>query len=76
MIKSFNEHIGYLEDEYDPEEIMELVGLPSGLYFQIKRREHSKVQQLVNWSERLNSYVYRDKDYTKILYLLDLPSKE
>jgi len=71
MIKKYNEHIAYLDDEYDPEEIMELVGLPSGLYFEIKRKDHSKVQQFVNWSERLETYVYRDKDYAKIMFLLD-----
>jgi hypothetical protein len=71
MIKKYNEHIAYLNDYYDPEEIMELVGIPSGLYFTIKRKDHTKVQQLVNWSEKLQTYTYRDKDYAKIMFLLD-----
>lgn len=65
------EHIAYLDDEYDPDETLELVGLPSGQYFTIKRRQHSKIQMLVNWSDRLQTYVFRDKDYNKILFLLD-----
>jgi hypothetical protein len=64
------EHIAYLEDEYNPDEIMELVGKPSGLYFEIKRKDQFKVQQWVNWSEKLQMYVYRDKDYDKIIGLL------
>lgn len=75
MIKKFNEHIAYLDD-YDPDETLELVGLPSGVYFTIKRKEHGRVQQLVNWSEKLQTYVYRDKDYDKIVSLLDKPTKD
>jgi hypothetical protein len=74
MIRKYNEHIAYLDDDYDPEEVMELVGRPSGVYFTMKRKDHGKVQQMVNWSEQLQMYVYRDKDYTKIMFLLDKPS--
>ena len=73
MIKNYLEHISYPDyDEYDPDEIIELVGLPSGVFFETKRKNYSKIQRIANWSERLNTYTFRDKDYSKILYLLDL----
>lgn len=73
IIKSYLEHIGYLDDDdYDPDEIIELVGLPSGVFLETKRKNYTKIQQIANWSERLNTYTFRDKDYHKILYLLDL----
>lgn len=72
----YNEHIHYLADEedsdYDPNEIMELVGLPSGLYFTIPRRYYSdKLKGIITWSEKFKMYTYRDKDYTKIMQILD-----
>ena len=39
MIKNYLEHISYPDyDEYDPDEIIELVGLPSGVFFETKRK--------------------------------------
>jgi len=77
MIRTFLEHIAYLDDDgfdYDPDEILPLVGLPSGEYMEIKRKNYGKIQRIANWSERLNAYTFRDKDYKKLLYLLDLPA--
>lgn len=76
MIKKYNEHIAYLDDgdEYDPNEILEVVGIPSGLYFEIKRKSYTNVQEWVNWSEKYQCYIYRDKDYDKIMGLLGLSS--
>jgi len=71
MIKKYLEHIAF-DDDYDPNEIIELVGLPSGLFLETKRKNYSKIQNITNWSERLNTYTFRDENYTKILYLLDL----
>lgn len=74
-MKSFKEHIAYLDDgdfEYDPEEILELVGLPSGEFFQIRRKNYSRVQQWVNWSEKLQSYVFIDRFLPRILENLPL----
>lgn len=70
MIKKYLEHIAF-DDDYDPEEIIELFGLPSGIYLETKRKNHSKIQQICNWSERLNTYTFKDKDYSKILHLSD-----
>ena len=74
MIKKYYEHIAYLEDDYeDPNEVLEIVGLPSGLYFEILRKKYneSNISSVVNWSEKYKCYVYRDKDYSKIMQLLD-----
>jgi hypothetical protein len=67
-LKYIKENVG---DDYDPEETMEMVGLPSGLYFEIKKKEHSKIQNLCNWSDKLRSYTYKDENYNKILFVLD-----
>jgi len=58
--------------DYDPEEILPLVGLPSGEYIEIKRKNYGKIQRIATWSERLHTYTFRDKDYKKLLYLLDM----
>jgi len=75
-LKKYNEHIHYLTDEddadYNPDEIIELVGMPSGMYFTITRKEFKpKLKEFVNWSVNLQMYVYRDKDYSKVMYILD-----
>lgn len=72
----YNEHIHYLTDEedsdYDPNEILELVGLPSGLYMTMFRKEYSlRLKEIITWSENLKMYTYRDKDYSKIMYIID-----
>ena len=76
MIRKYNEHIAYLDDgdDYDPNEILEVVGIPSGLYFEIKRKSYTNVQEWVNWSEKYQCYIYRDKDYDKVMGLLGLTS--
>lgn len=71
MIKKYNEHIAYLEEHDDPNGIVQLVGLPSGEYSEIKRKYYYKIQNIATWSERYKCYTYRDKDYHKIMYLLD-----
>lgn len=75
-LHKYNEHIHYLTDEedldYDPNEIMELVGLPSGLYLTMFRKEYSnKLKEFITWSENIKMYTYRDKDYSKLMYILD-----
>jgi len=83
MILKFNEHIarenyettGFNDSNDDSNETLELVGLPSGEYFTITRKQYNRdprLSQLINWSERLKCYAYRDKDRNKILYLLDI----
>lgn len=73
MIKNYLEHISYPDyDEYDPDEIIELVGLPSGVFLETIRKNYSIIQHIANWSEKLKTYTFRDKDYSRILYLLEL----
>jgi hypothetical protein len=72
--ENVDEHIHYLMDDYDEEddEILELVGRPSGQYLTIKRSEYTDdIKRYVNWSENLKMYVFRDKDLVKILSFLD-----
>jgi len=73
MIKKYLEHIHYLNDDfdYDPEEIINIVFLPSGEYLETKRRFFEDVQKFSNWSDRLQCYVIRDKDYNKVISSLD-----
>lgn len=71
----YNEHIQCDQNDddfdYDPDEILDLVGLPSGQYFTITRKEYSfKLKEIVTWSENLHMYVYRDKDYPTIRYTI------
>ena len=60
------------EDDFnDPNEVLEIVGLPSGEYTEIKRILYtSEVQKLVNWSQKSGCYVYRDKDRDKVMKLI------
>jgi hypothetical protein len=70
-----DEHIHYLMDDYDEEEDekMDVVGLPSGTYFEMKKSEYTKMlQTYINWSEKLKCYVYRDKDEDQIKYFLKI----
>ncbi len=74
-ILKYNEHIQSDQDDdgfdYDPNEVLDLVGLPSGQYFTITRKEYTyKLKEIITWSENLHMYAYRDKDYTKIKYAL------
>jgi hypothetical protein len=69
--KRIQEHIHYLMDDYDDrpqrEEMIDVVGLPSGQYAQIRRKDYEDfLTQYINWSERLKCYVCRDKDFEKI----------
>jgi len=74
----YNEHNHYLQDEqstgnyFDPNEIIHLVSLPNGVYFTITRGQYTeKISDFVTWSEKLQMYTYRDKDYIKLMNLLD-----
>lgn len=71
MLKKFLEHINYLSDELDnPNTIIDVVCLPSGVYFELTIREYNEISELydfmINWSEKIQSYVIRDKDVVKI----------
>jgi hypothetical protein len=73
MIKRYSKYINEnLDTDYDPNEILEMVGLPSGLYFEIKRKDYSKIQNLCNWNDKLRTYTYKDENYNKIMYVLDM----
>lgn len=73
MIKKYNEHIAYLEnDDADPNEILDVVGIPSGLYYGVKRKNYSKIESRCSWSNTYKCYVYRDKDLELIQKQLGL----
>lgn len=82
MIKKYNEHIAYLNDDIPSDDIkkpstsdtLELVGLPSGLYFEIKRSDYHKVQRYVTWSDKYDTHVYLDNFYDKLLNVLGIDS--
>lgn len=80
--KLTNEHIHYLmdddDDDYEPpklkfkDEIIEVVCLPTGTYFTIKKKKYTEaLMKYITWSERLKMYVCRDKDLNKIKLILD-----
>lgn len=69
----FDEHIAYLEDDEPDElpkedlfELLDVVSLPSGQYLQINRKLYNTQKNIISWSERLKSYVCRDKDMQHI----------
>lgn len=71
MLQKFLEHINYLSDELDdPNTVLEVVCLPSGVYFELFMKEYDEICELydfiINWSEEYQCYVIRDKDVGKI----------
>jgi Leucine-rich repeat (LRR) protein len=54
------------------DEMMGVVSLPSGEYFELKRIYYKDVIVAVNWSQDMQSYVCRDKDFDKIKKYIEL----